>query len=309
MAYTGTEIFNIAIAIIDELSQAGTISENQVKEYKYRAPYLLDMWQREAHDILRTVTIARHPLKNLLGTRFETMAHKNEDCSFETRESAGAAVFAVTDQAEVYIEDLTGEGVEGFFSRDEADEEAFTGLISVPELTSPARYKCRFDSSGPVRIRFSGDYYYLFYAVAMFDASFPSCAKVPEYGEFVKYEMPSDFYGVSEITQEMPKAGLMHKWENDKDLYVSYRFDGVLKITYRASPEKIASLTQLLEVDDASAMSGAYFLAEQFAISDMNDALAARCRGKYDELRTKLKKKRALGRQTIRDVYGISEIR
>ena len=41
--YTGTEIFSQAIAILDELSDSGTIVESQIKEYKHRAPYLLDL--------------------------------------------------------------------------------------------------------------------------------------------------------------------------------------------------------------------------------------------------------------------------
>jgi hypothetical protein len=47
MSYTGTEIFNMAIAVIDELSDSGSVSEAQVREYKNRAPFLLDMWQHE----------------------------------------------------------------------------------------------------------------------------------------------------------------------------------------------------------------------------------------------------------------------
>lgn len=45
--YTAQEIFDNAISIIDELSDTGAISPSQVKEYSARAPYLLDMWQRE----------------------------------------------------------------------------------------------------------------------------------------------------------------------------------------------------------------------------------------------------------------------
>lgn len=45
--YTGTEVFNMAISVIDEITSNGTILDSQVKEYKNRAPYLLDMWQHE----------------------------------------------------------------------------------------------------------------------------------------------------------------------------------------------------------------------------------------------------------------------
>lgn len=47
MSYTGTEIFEMAVVVIDELSDTGTVNDSQVKEYKYKAPRLLDMWQRE----------------------------------------------------------------------------------------------------------------------------------------------------------------------------------------------------------------------------------------------------------------------
>jgi hypothetical protein len=45
--YTGRKIFNQAIAIIDELSDTGAVDENQVSDYLARAPYLLDLWQKE----------------------------------------------------------------------------------------------------------------------------------------------------------------------------------------------------------------------------------------------------------------------
>jgi len=51
MSYTGKEIFDMSIAVIDELSDAGTVSESQIKEYQYRAPFLLDMWQHEMQKV------------------------------------------------------------------------------------------------------------------------------------------------------------------------------------------------------------------------------------------------------------------
>lgn len=57
--YTGTEIFNISIAIIDELSDTGTVSDSQIAEYKNRAPYLLDMWQREIARLENTTNVVK----------------------------------------------------------------------------------------------------------------------------------------------------------------------------------------------------------------------------------------------------------
>lgn len=45
--YTVQEAFNQSIAIIDELSETGTVDANKTKEYSNKAPYLADLWQRE----------------------------------------------------------------------------------------------------------------------------------------------------------------------------------------------------------------------------------------------------------------------
>jgi hypothetical protein len=59
MSYTGTEIFNMAIAAIDELSDTGSVSDSQVKEYRFRAPYLLDMWHRETCELENVANIQK----------------------------------------------------------------------------------------------------------------------------------------------------------------------------------------------------------------------------------------------------------
>lgn len=53
--YTAQDIFNMSIVLMDELSDSGTIDPNQTREYRYKAPYLLDMWQREIGDIENTL--------------------------------------------------------------------------------------------------------------------------------------------------------------------------------------------------------------------------------------------------------------
>jgi hypothetical protein len=50
MAYTVQEIHNMAIAIIDEISDNGTIDPTKTREYANRCPYLTDMGQKELAD-------------------------------------------------------------------------------------------------------------------------------------------------------------------------------------------------------------------------------------------------------------------
>jgi hypothetical protein len=132
---------------------------------------------------------------------------------------------------------------------------------------------------------------------------------VPEYGEYVKYDMPTNFNSITQITEENPTSGLYHRWENNKDLYINYAFEGVLKITYKPTPTKITALTQTLEVSESSAIAGAYYLAEHFAMADQNSELAQRCKQKYAELKSEDMRERPLFPQSITDVYNIAGIK
>jgi len=314
--YTGTEIFNQAIAILDELSDIGTIVDSQIKEYKYRAPYLLDLWQHEyakKGSLFNTIPINRRPMTNLLGEKFGIEEHFDEDKTYETSEVANSFNFTVDNEGEVYVEEYVGgawANVSGKYIQDDGSETAFTGLITISALTEPSRIKGIITATGSkTRLRFSGSYYYQFYNFALFKAAFPTCARVPEYGEYVKYDMPTNFNSITQITEENPQSGLYHRWENNKDLYINHAFEGVLKITYKPTPTKITVLTQTLEINESSSISGAYYLAEHFAMADQNSELAQRCRQKYAELKSEDMKERPLAPQSIADVYDIAGIK
>lgn len=312
MSYTGTEIFNMAIAIIDELSDTGTISESQVREYKYRAPYLLDMWQKEyakKGSLFSTVEIIRKPLVNLLGSRFNIVEHVSDDLTYETSEVAKSFYFKVDNECQVYVEEYVNgawTNASGTYIQDSGNATAFTGVITVSALTNPAMIKGIITATGTkTRLRFSGSYYYQFCNFALYKAAFPNCARVPEYGSYIKYDMPTNFDSITQIIEENPQIGLVHKWENSKDLYVNYDFEGILKITYKPTPTKITLITQTLEISESAAISGAYYLAEHFAMADQNSELAQRCRDKYFELKREDTKERPLSSKPITDVYGI----
>lgn len=58
MSYTGLEIFNMSVAIMDALSDTGAVTDAQTKDYKYKAPYLLDLWQHEDKSIQTTIRLS-----------------------------------------------------------------------------------------------------------------------------------------------------------------------------------------------------------------------------------------------------------
>ena len=66
----------------------------------------------------------------------------------------------------------------------------------------------------------------------------------------------------------------------------------------------ITSLDQELEISERNCQSGAYYLAEHFAMADMNEELAAMCRRKYRELKSEAIKE--IPTTEIIDVYGVA---
>lgn len=321
MSYTGTEVFNMSISIIDEISDTGTISDAQVKEYKNRAPYLLDMWQKEmakSGDLFKTFEKSMFRKKNLLGDtiQFTAIEHETTDQQYEANSAAYCFYFGVDGPATVYIEELIGgswQNVSGTCIYSGGTETAFTGVINADTDTSSFRYyKGLLSPTSPnnrMRIRFSGNYYYRHTHRALCPYKYPTIDKVPDFLPWIKITMPDDFKSRSQMINEYPMwqydESNNHRWEGKNELYVLFSYEGVIRIKYVPVPTKITSLTQTIEVDDITAMSGAYYLAEHFAMADQNTELAQRCKEKFRELKIDSMVKQPLAPGEIKDVYGI----
>jgi hypothetical protein len=196
MSYTGTEIYEMAIVILDELTDTGTVSDSQSKEYRYRAPRLLDMWQHEAAKNGRL------------------------------------------------------EAIEEYENTDEDNVNKWT------KLTLPANIN---------RIK---------------DVIFEDADSQP--------------------------TTINYKRFGKTDIYFYFTQTGTARVLYIPIPEKITDLAQTIEISEDCAISGAYYLAEHFAMADQNDELAARCRQKYAELKGEDNRPNPITTQEIEDVYGIS---
>lgn len=194
--YLASEIHDQAISIIDEISENGTIDPNKTKEYAVRAPYLIDMWQKEMAD---------------------------SNCLFNITEYVNA---------------------------DEA-------LLR----------------------------------------------------KWTKFDLPANFREIKDvlfIDSELQFGEVEYKRFGGSDIYICFARLGTVRILYTAIPAKITSLTQPLEVDDTTASSGAYYLAEHYAIADQNEDLAATCRRKFKELKVTLTKAMPTSISVIEDVYDVS---
>lgn len=324
MSYTGTEIFGMSIAIIDELSDTGTVSDSQVKEYKNRAPYLLDMWQKEMiknADTYKTFEKSFFRKQNLLGdlNQFQAIEHTTTDQQYETNQGAYCFFFGVDGPATVYIEEQVNgvwQNASGSFIYDGGSETPFTGLINADTSTDSFRYYKGLlsptSTNNPMRLRFSGQYYYRHTHRALCPYKFASIDKVPDFTPWIKVVMPDDFKDKAQIIDEFPmwqySESTNHKWEGNNELYVLFSYEGTVRIKYIPIPAKIASLTQTLELDDVTATSGAYYLAEHFAMADQNDTLAKKCKEKFKELKVDSMVKKPLTPTEIKDVYGVTNI-
>lgn len=313
MSYTAQEIFDRAIVIIDELSDAGNVDPNQTKEYANKAPRLLDMWQKEmakSGDLYKTFEISCLRKKNLLGDTIqcnpiEFLGDKQE----YPAKGANCFYFEVDGDCEVKFPGVTGK-----YSFNGGDETAFneTITITVPDGTT-SFLPCRgiFDTTKDATMTFDGTYYYRHIHRALCPYKYPTAAKVPDFKPWYKIDMPDDFKSRTQVVNEYPmwqyEQDTSHKWEGNKELYIHFAYEGIIRIKYIPIPAKIESLDQTIEVDDITAVSGAYYLAEHFAMADMMDEIAAKCRNKFTELKRESMLKTPLSNSEIIDVYGLGE--
>lgn len=314
--YTGTDLFNMSMVLMDELSDTGTINPTQTKEYKYRAPYLLDMWQKEmakSGDLYKTFEISCFRKKNLLGdlNHFKAIEHTGTDQTYEAV-GANCFYFEVDGDCTVTITE-NGVPVSGKYIFNGGTETDFTGTIdiTVPDGTTTF-LPCKgilTTAGGNVAIKFSGTYYYKHTNRALCPYKYASADKVPDFKPWYKITMPADFKSRTQVIDEYPmwqyEEDTSHKWEGNNELYIQFGYEGIVRIKYIPIPAKITDLSQSIEIDDITAISGAYYLAEHFAMADQNDELANRCRNKFNELKLESNIKAPLTFQQIIDVYDL----
>ena len=125
--------------------------------------------------------------------------------------------------------------------------------------------------------------------------------------KWVKFNIPSDFKIIKEvmfINDDLEIKTIEYKQFGKTDIYIYFTALGTARVLYSYIPAKITSLTQTVEVDDAVAIEGAYYLAEHYAMADMNDELTALCRQKYQELKVESMVRTPFSTTDIIDVYG-----
>ena len=297
MSYTGEEIFKMSMAVMDEISETGTMSPDDVAEYKAKAPLLLEMWSKRMAKRAgekKTFEISCVRKKNLLGdiTAFGEIVENNG--ATQEYSANGAYCFYVEVDGDCTVTFTeNGQPLSGKYVFNNGEEADFNGTISitVPEgTTSFLPLKGILTASGGnVTMTISGDYYFRHNNRALCPYKYPSADKVPDFKPFYKIALPDDFISRSQIISEYPKWQYQEgsssvKWENDKDLYVMFSYEGIIRINYVSLPVKITSLEQEIEYPEHVAMSAVPYLVKHFARADMNDEIARDAREEFSQM-------------------------
>lgn len=304
MATTAQQVFNITMALVDEVLDTGLISASDTISYSAKTPSLLTLLQSELikqGDIYSTYEISNKPLTNLLGylSGFDIQEFTGTELTFEGAGSVKSYYFEVDRVGTVYVEDYNG---------------SWNTLATVTTTNTPdgfTSYKgVVTPSSGATksRLRFNGSYYYRCVNRGLFAVPFALAADVPSFRPWVKKQMPSDFKSVSEIINEFPDRQYAndsnYKWEGRRDLYINYFYDGNIRIVYRPVPNMITALTDTMQVDDVTARTIVpYGLAAHLMLNENPDT-ASFFNGRYEELKAGSSKKPPSASEMIVNLYG-----
>ena len=319
MSTTVNQVFNITMDLIDERTDAGTLTDSDVVSYRVKIYNLLNLLQAELlkqGDVFSEYEISNKPIENKLGYKsgFTVEQFIGTDISFTTNSAIKAYYFEADNVGTVYIEDYNG----AWNILDTITTTVTSsGFLPYKGIVTP--------SSGATesRIRFSGTNYYRNVNRALFNVPFASSSNVPDYRPWVKKTMPSDFKGVDQIVSEYVDLAndvygqyakdANYKWEGRNNLYIDYYFDGNIRITYHPVPELLTfsgsgdsstDLNQTLIVDDITARTILpYGLAAHLLLTE-NSASASFFNQRYEELKFEGTRQQPASAEQIINIYG-----
>lgn len=303
MTTTAQQVFDIAMDLIDERLDDGTISASDTLDYNVKTPGLLNVLQSELikqGDLYSTHSISNKPVSNLLGdySGFDIVAYEGDELTYECAGSAKSYYFEVDNDATVYIEDYTSAW--NTLATVSATPTA-SGFTAYSGLVTPTSGATRS------RIRLGGSYYYRIVNRALFKVPFASSGDIPTYRPWVLKQMPSDFKSVDEIVNEEGSSynqNAGYKWEGKRDLYMDYYYDGNIRIVYHPVPTLITALTDTLQLDDVTARKVLpYGLAAHLLLSE-NPEQASFFNGRFNEMKADESKKQPSSIEQIVNLYG-----
>lgn len=219
-------------------------SATRVKDFYMKLPSLFDMAQKQ---IATTAYIRKNLyISHLLPFtpeewQLKTYTHKNNDITFSVP-NAYAYCFKVDNDSQIIIEGIDEAGTVTIL--DEVKGYSLGGFTLFKDLIHLDKdYK-------QIQIRFTGDTYYNIKDIALYDVNFTSYASIPDFGAYIRYPMPRNFYKA--LKAEI-KGGTAYEplsdsaWEiidYDNAITVSASISGEIRIEYAARTCEITSDTE-----------------------------------------------------------------
>lgn len=231
--------------IIDAYSERGevkTSSDTDVTDFYLKMNSYLDMAQKfiaETKFIRKVFKLSHIMPFTPEEWQFELYTHTDTDIIFSVP-VAYAYSFKVDGSAMVYIEgvnqDDTTTELDSIYAYSDDGFTLFKNSISIP---TESDFKA-------IQIRFSGDEYYNIKDIALFNAKYSHYTKIPDFGRYIEYQMPSDFFKILavQIRRESDWGKLYEfGWESPTVLAVSIYEQGEIRIEYAGSPTTIDDST------------------------------------------------------------------
>jgi len=291
-------------ALLAEYNEGGVIAPpSATATIDTNAIRFINMAMQEIYDKTRTLKthkITRIPTPNLLGNGAYLKLDEfiGEDVPTIGVTGAKSYYFEVDNDAIVRIE----ENVLGVWTTlSTINTTGTTELTSFKGLITPS------SATNEVRLVFTGTTYYRFSNVALYAFPF-KLADIPEYGGWIKYILPSDFGTLDKIVSEFPVKNYQidsyYKFEGHNELFVSYDYNGELRVIYSPIPTYITSFTDTLPVINPKAIQFiTYYVAAKVALEE-NPGVANYFEQKSNELKIDSMKGQPASEQAILDVYS-----
>lgn len=306
MSVIVNKLFLDARALLNTYSEDGVlIADADVIDLQLKFVRFADMAQKELYKsgrLYKTFEYANTPAPNLLGdySNFDIVDFIGEVQYYP----ASGGVYG----AKSYYFEADGEGT---VTIEENRNGVWTTIKTInisSTVTSLTPFKgsiSPLSNSNQIRMKFNGTTHYRHVNRCLYSYPF-SESKIPAYRPWIKIQMPSDFKSIDQIIEEYPvmqySVNPNHKWEGFKDLYINYGYAGNIRIIYKPVPKTIASINDILEIDDITAEAITYYCAARLAPFKKKE-LVQFFEDKYNELKFESKTNNVNCSTEIVDVY------
>jgi len=298
MAITYGAIRTSTLRLLDEYSSRGTIQvPSKVADYGFKIQQLVNESIYELASttakLPKTLLIPHNPVKNTLADDTSSIKQHIPGIDFSiTLVNGKSTFFEATGPATIVIEQSSN-------GTTYTEIETITIASTVTTFAEYRRLITPTLATNTVRLRFTGDYVYLFRNYVLYPYSWPTAADVPQHSPWWKVTTPSDFLDLNYVEirrdarQFIPYSNMIKTPENEL-FFNSFEGPAEFLIHYWRKPT-LLTFTNVQATDDALIIDlrddAALILPYNCAGTIMNseeDGLGDRYLKKYTEKRMNL---------------------